>query len=99
MSRLDDAGVADGLRRLPGWSREGKTITKSYRFRDFTEAMAFVNAVAAVAERANHHPDIALHDYKDVTLRLWTHHDGGITSQDLALAAAIEGGPGASTSS
>jgi 4a-hydroxytetrahydrobiopterin dehydratase len=96
MSRLDDTAVADGLQRLPGWSREGTTITKRYRFRDFAEAMAFVNAVAVVAERANHHPDIALHDYKDVTLRLWTHHDGGITSHDLALAAAIEAGPGAS---
>jgi 4a-hydroxytetrahydrobiopterin dehydratase len=96
MSRLDDTALADGLRRLPGWRREGKTITKSYRFKDFIEAMAFVNAVAAVAEQAHHHPDIALHDYKDVTLRLWTHHDGGITSHDLALAAAIEGGPGAS---
>ncbi len=96
MSRLDDAAVADGLRRLPGWSREDKTITKQYRFKDFAEAMAFVNAVAAVAERANHHPDIALHDYRNVTLRLWTHHDGGITSHDLALAAAIDGGPGAS---
>lgn len=96
MSRLDDTAVTDGLRRLPGWSREGTAITKRYRFRDFAEAVAFVNAVAVVAERANHHPDIALHDYKDVTLRLWTHHDGGITSHDLALAAAIEAGPGAS---
>jgi 4a-hydroxytetrahydrobiopterin dehydratase len=99
MSPLDDAAITEGLRRLPGWSREGKTITKSYRFEDFRDAMVFVNAVAAVAERANHHPDIALHDYKDVTLRLWTHHDGGITAHDLALAAAIEAGPGASKSS
>ena len=96
MSRLDDQTITDGLRTLPGWRRDGKTITKSYRFRDFAEAMAFVNAVAAVAERANHHPDIALHDYKDVTLRLWTHHDGGVTSHDLALAGAIEAGPGTS---
>jgi 4a-hydroxytetrahydrobiopterin dehydratase len=96
MSRLDDAAITDALRPLPGWSREGKTITKRYRFKDFAEAVAFVNAVAVIAERANHHPDIALHDYKDVTLRLWTHHDGGITSHDVALAAAIEAGPGAS---
>jgi 4a-hydroxytetrahydrobiopterin dehydratase len=58
--------------------------------------MSFVNAVAAVAERANHHPDIMVHDYNNVTLRLWTHHDGGITAHDIALAAAIEGGPAAS---
>lgn len=97
MSRLDDRAITEGLRTLPGWSRDGKVITKSYRFKDFAQALAFVNAVAAVAERANHHPDISLHDYKDVTLRLWTHHDGGITSYDLALAAAIEGGPGTSS--
>jgi 4a-hydroxytetrahydrobiopterin dehydratase len=96
MSRLDDAAVTEGLRTLPGWSREGTVITKRYRFKDFGEALAFVNAVATVAERVNHHPDIALHDYKDVTLRLWTHHDGGITAHDLALARAIEGGPAAS---
>lgn len=96
MSRLDDEAITEGLRQLPGWSREGTAITKSYRFKDFTEAMVFVNAVAAVAERANHHPDIALHDFKDVTLRLWTHHDDGVTSHDLALARAIEGVPGAS---
>ncbi len=96
MSRLDDEAITEGLRQLAGWSREGTAITKSYRFKDFTEAMVFVNAVAAVAERANHHPDIALHDFKDVTLRLWTHHDGGVTSHDLALARAIEGVPGAS---
>ena len=97
--KLDDAAITEGLRQLPGWRRDGKAITKSCRFKDFTAAMVFVNAVAAVAERANHHPDIALHDFKDVTLRLWTHHDGGITSHDLALARAIEGVPGASTPS
>jgi len=96
MSRLDEAAITEGLRQLPGWRREGKVITKSLRFKDFTEAMVFVNGVAAVAERANHHPDIALHDFKDVTLRLWTHHDGGVTSHDLVLARAIEGVPGAS---
>ena len=93
MSRLDDGAITQGLRTLPGWSRDGKVISKSFHFEDFAAAMAFVNAVAAVAERANHHPDIALHDYKDVTLRLWTHHDGGVSTHDLALAAAIEAGP------
>jgi len=96
MSRLDEGAIAEALRQLPGWRRDGKAITKSYRFEDFTAAMAFVNAVAVVAERANHHPDIALHDFKDVTLRLWTHHDDGVTSHDLVLARAIEGVPGAS---
>jgi 4a-hydroxytetrahydrobiopterin dehydratase len=95
MSRLDERAITDGLRALPGWSRDGKVITRSYRFKDFAEALAFVNAVGAVAERVNHHPDIALHDYKDVTLRLWTHHDDGITTHDFALARAIEAAPGA----
>lgn len=96
MSRLDDGALAEALGGLPGWTRDGEAITKRYRFEDFTAAMAFVNAVAAVAERAHHHPDIALHDFKEVTLRLWTHHDGGVTVHDLALARAIDGGPGAS---
>lgn len=96
MSLLNDKAITEGLRTLPGWSREGKVITKGYRFKDFTEAMVFVNAVAAVAEKANHHPDITLHDFRDVTLRLSTHHDRGITAHDLSLARAIEGVPGAS---
>ncbi|HEX3539992.1 MAG TPA: 4a-hydroxytetrahydrobiopterin dehydratase [Acidimicrobiales bacterium] len=71
------------------WTREGDELVKVVTRKDFAEAMQFVNAVAALAERANHHPDIAI-SWNRVTLRLSTHSAGGLTSLDLDLAAAID---------
>jgi 4a-hydroxytetrahydrobiopterin dehydratase len=90
---LGDAEVAEALRQTPGWARADKAIARTYRFRDFREAMAFVNRVADVAERLGHHPDIAVH-YNVVTLSLWSHDAGGITARDFTLAAAIDRVPG-----
>jgi 4a-hydroxytetrahydrobiopterin dehydratase len=89
MSRLDEAGVAAGLRRTPGWVRTGAEITRAYRFRDFREALAFVNRVGDLAERAGHHPDIDIR-YNTVTLALTTHDAGGLTDKDFDLAHAID---------
>jgi len=86
---LKDSDIEAELARTPGWNRSGTTIERSYRFRDFKEAMFFVNGVAAVAERARHHPDVAIH-YNAVTLSLWTHADGGLTPKDFALARDID---------
>ena len=88
MSRLGETDIAAGLRRLSGWTRAGEALARTYRFRDFREAIAFVNRVADIAERAGHHPDIAIR-YDVVTLTLTTHDAGGITAQDFALAEAI----------
>jgi len=81
--------VAERLRALPGWTRSGDAITRTYTFADFKAAMIFVNGVAALAERAEHHPDITIR-YKVVTLSLWTHSAGGITGKDLDLARTID---------
>ena len=89
VSLLDARGVAEGLAQLPGWAPEGKGIAKTWRFGDFKAAMVFVNGVAALAERANHHPDVLIH-YNVVTLTLWSHDAGGLTARDLALATTIE---------
>ena len=89
MSLLDERALVEALRGLPGWTRADRAIAKSWRFRDFKEAMFFVNGVAALAERAGHHPDIDVR-YSQVTLALWTHDAGGITDKDLALARAVE---------
>lgn len=91
MSRLDDAGVAQALRQLPGWERAGAEITRTYRFRDFREALAFVNRVGELAERAGHHPDIDIR-YNAVTLALTTHDAGGLSAKDFELARAIDAG-------
>jgi 4a-hydroxytetrahydrobiopterin dehydratase len=62
---------------------------KTFPHASFPEAIIFVNAVAHLAELANHHPDIDIR-YSDITLSLVTHDDGGITSKDVALAKEVE---------
>jgi 4a-hydroxytetrahydrobiopterin dehydratase len=86
---VDDAAAAAGLARLPGWARAGRAIARTYRFEDFRGALAFVNRVAALAERQQHHPDIDIR-YNEVTLSVWTHDAGGLTERDFRLAAAID---------
>jgi 4a-hydroxytetrahydrobiopterin dehydratase len=89
MSLLSDAAVVAELEQTPGWTRVGTTIDRTYRFQNFRDAMFFVSGVAALAERAGHHPDIAIH-YNQVTLALWTHSAGGLTAKDFALARKID---------
>ena len=89
MSLLDDQALARELQGLSGWTRAGRAIAKTWHFRDFKEAMFFVNGVAALAERAGHHPDVDIR-YSQVTVTLWTHDAGGVTEKDLALARALE---------
>ncbi|HVF40271.1 MAG TPA: 4a-hydroxytetrahydrobiopterin dehydratase [Gemmatimonadaceae bacterium] len=86
---LSDIAIQRDLGSLPGWARRSDVLTKTYQFRGFLEAIAFVNRVAEVAEEANHHPDIDIR-YARVTLTLSTHDAGGITQNDLSLAKAIE---------
>jgi 4a-hydroxytetrahydrobiopterin dehydratase len=82
-----DAALAEqGL----SWQREGDELVTTVELRDFAAALAFVNAVGAAAEAANHHPDIDIR-YQRVTLALSTHDSGGITQLDVDLARAIDG--------
>lgn len=86
---LDAATLADELSRLPGWKLDGDAIEKSFDFKDFHETMAFVNAVAFIAHREDHHPDL-LASYKRCTVRYATHSAGGITLNDCICAARID---------
>jgi 4a-hydroxytetrahydrobiopterin dehydratase len=74
--------------RLQGteWQREGEEIVRNWTFRDFAEAISFVNRVAEVAEAANHHPDILVHGWNQVRLSVTNHAAGGLTDADFALA-------------
>lgn len=85
---LADEVLARELAATPGWARDGDAIRRTWRFPDFKAAMLFVNGVAALAEKANHHPDITIH-YNEVTLRLWSHDAGGLTRRDFDLARRI----------
>ncbi len=72
-----------------GWTSDGQALTKSFDRRSFDGSIAFVNAVAAVANRLDHHPDIAL-SWNEVTIRTWSHDVNAITERDVALAEAID---------
>lgn len=78
--------------RLAGseWARDGGTIVHEYKLADFAAAIAFVNRIAELAEAANHHPDILVHGWNKVRLRLSTHSAGGLTDADFALASQID---------
>ncbi len=89
MTVLSDSEVSARLEGLAGWTGDSASITKSYKFVTFMEAIAFVNRVAAIAEERNHHPDIDIR-WTTVTMTLSTHSEGGVTDKDLELAAAIE---------
>jgi 4a-hydroxytetrahydrobiopterin dehydratase len=80
-------------RELAGteWRREGETIVRDRKFKNFAEAMASVNRVADAAEEANHHPDILGHGWNNVRLTLTTHSAGGLTENDLPMARTIDG--------
>ena len=73
-----------------GWSEVEGALERTFSFKDFREALEFVNDVGALAESENHHPDIAIH-YNRVTLRWWTHTAGGITDRDRELAEKTSG--------
>ena len=86
---LSDIEIQRDLGSLQGWSRKGDVLTRTYAFRNFLQSIEFVNRVATLAESANHHPDIDIR-YSKVTLTLSTHDAGGITSNDVNLARAID---------
>jgi 4a-hydroxytetrahydrobiopterin dehydratase len=69
---------------------ENNSIVRELSFTDFPAAIAFVNQVAGLAERANHHPDILVHGWNKVRLTLSTHSAGGLTEADFALAGEID---------
>ena len=89
-TRLDEAGLASLLSLGGGWTRAGDSLTKTFTFKGFKGAMAFVNRVAEAANAANHHPDIHLEAYKTVRIVLTTHIAHGLTDADVALAKAID---------
>ncbi len=76
--------------QAPGWDviENGKKIKREFTFKDFKEAMIFVNHVADIAEGEGHHPDFYIH-YNHVTLELWTHAIGGLSENDFIVAAKV----------
>jgi 4a-hydroxytetrahydrobiopterin dehydratase len=88
-TRLDEAALAR-LLAARAWQREGNAITRTFTFKGFKRAIAFVDQVADAADEANHHPDIHVERYRTVRIVLTTHVTGGISDADIELALRID---------
>jgi len=91
MPILTQDEIIKNLSSLSDWMQEGSQIAKLFQFKDFAEALAFVNKVGAEAEKMDHHPDIFIHSWNKVKITISTHSEGGITKKDFQLAEKIEG--------
>jgi len=80
------------MQEIPEWEMDEKSIgmKRTWKFKDFKEALTFVNRVGELAESENHHPDISLHNYRKVTITLWTHVIKGLSENDFIMAAKID---------
>ena len=85
MALLSKAEIDQHLARLDGWALDGDAFRKQFTFKGFPEAVAFVQRLVPDAERADHHPDLAI-KYRRVTVSWSTHDEGGLTLKDVAGA-------------
>lgn len=85
----DGATVQSKLGALPGWAYRDGGLQREFKTDGWRSTMLLVNAIAFVAEAANHHPDLEVH-WGSVSVRLETHSAGGVTDKDLQLAERIE---------
>jgi 4a-hydroxytetrahydrobiopterin dehydratase len=90
MRKLGLTALAQALKAMPEWREvEGRdAITRTFRFKDFNEAFAFMARVALLAEKMDHHPEW-FNVYNRVDVTLATHDAGGITEKDIAMAKAM----------
>ncbi len=89
MHALSDIEIQRALGALPGWSRKGGVLTRTYQFSAFPDGIDFLRKVADVAEAQAHHPDVDVR-YTKLTFNLSTHDAGGITEKDFVLARAVD---------
>jgi 4a-hydroxytetrahydrobiopterin dehydratase len=89
MTLLSDSEIESGLAATQ-WRRDGDELVRNLELDDFEAAMAKANAVAAIAQQLDHHPDILVHGWNKLTLRVSTHSEGGITQRDLDLARGVD---------
>jgi 4a-hydroxytetrahydrobiopterin dehydratase len=89
MPALTNQQVSLHLKTVPNWSKRAKIISRTFKFEGFLKAVDFVNRVAKKAQKANHHPDIDIR-FDQVTLKLTTHDQGGLTGKDFSLAGQCD---------
>jgi len=89
MTLLSESEIEEKMVGLPEWRQEGDTIARTYDCQDFVGAVGFVSRMVEPAEEMNHHPDVEI-SWKNVTARLTTHSQGGLTAADFELAAKLD---------
>jgi 4a-hydroxytetrahydrobiopterin dehydratase len=89
MAKFGTAQIKTALASVPEWKKKGPALTRTYEFKDFRSAIRFVTAVARLAEKAWHHPDMDIR-WNKVTLTLATHDAGGLTEKDFDLAKQFD---------
>ena len=89
MAALSKPEIQEKLKKMRDWAHAGKAIHRKYMFKTFLTAIGFVNKIAEAAEKAGHHPDIAV-NYSAVNISLSTHSEGGVTDKDFDLARQID---------
>ena len=77
------------IKEIPLWSLKEGHLFRSFKFRNFKEAMVFVNSLAKLADEEGHHPDICIH-YNRVEVELWTHAIKGLSENDFIIAAKAD---------
>jgi 4a-hydroxytetrahydrobiopterin dehydratase len=85
---LTQAEIDQKIQTIPQWQQSEQTITRTFEFKNFVEAIAFVDQLVEPAEAAKHHPDLAI-SYNKVTVSLSSHDAGGLTDKDFAMAKTI----------
>ncbi|MFZ2322347.1 MAG: 4a-hydroxytetrahydrobiopterin dehydratase [Ignavibacteriaceae bacterium] len=90
MSELNQDKIDSNLSKLSGWSFEDNAIRKQFQFKDFIEALSFVNKIGMESEKMDHHPDILMFEWNKVKITISTHSTGGVTEKDFQLAKKIE---------
>jgi 4a-hydroxytetrahydrobiopterin dehydratase len=93
MPRLSPDEIRQRLEGYPEWAVANGQLSKTFKVRSFAHGVLFIAAIGQLAEAANHHPDVSLHGYSQVTIAVSTHSEGGITEKDFELAGAIEALP------
>lgn len=88
---LNSEHIKEFMKEISGWSViEDKKIEKEFKFKNFKEAISFINRIAEIAESEGHHPDINLHNWNKVKVTLWTHAIKGLSENDFILAAKTD---------
>ncbi len=87
---LNEEETSRFLEQVVGWHLDNGSITKDFKFNDFNQAIKFIDAVAEIAEKENHHPEILLWKINNVKLTLKTYCTNNLSNLDFSLAKKID---------